>query len=102
MDRADEVIYFVGLPGVPRVILWVKFRLQGGEVHFLWVKISHIAIKKGTFYTINFRHIAHNNLIRRMKHCGEPTVLYNQRYAPLSPSYFGAAAHNHATPTSCL
>jgi hypothetical protein len=26
MDRADEVIYTAGLPGVPRMILWVKFR----------------------------------------------------------------------------
>jgi hypothetical protein len=34
MDRADEVIYFVGLPGVPRVILWVKFSPRGGEVHW--------------------------------------------------------------------
>ncbi|MDR1470516.1 MAG: hypothetical protein LBT00_14645 [Spirochaetaceae bacterium] len=24
MDRTDEVIYLAGLPGVPRMILWVK------------------------------------------------------------------------------
>jgi hypothetical protein len=26
--RADEVIYFAGLPGAPRVILWVKFSAE--------------------------------------------------------------------------
>ncbi|MDR1468755.1 MAG: hypothetical protein LBT00_05625 [Spirochaetaceae bacterium] len=29
MDRTDEVIYLAGLPGVPRMILWVKISPEG-------------------------------------------------------------------------
>jgi hypothetical protein len=31
MDRADEIIYSACLSGVPRVILWVKFSIHGGD-----------------------------------------------------------------------
>jgi hypothetical protein len=34
MDRAYETVYSVGLPGVPRLILWVKFSLKGGVSPF--------------------------------------------------------------------
>jgi hypothetical protein len=33
MDRADEVTYSAGLPGVPRMILWVKFSPRGGVLN---------------------------------------------------------------------
>jgi hypothetical protein len=38
--RADEVIYSAGLPGAPRVILWVKFSACRG-VFFLFFFPPH-------------------------------------------------------------
>jgi hypothetical protein len=33
MVRADEAVYPTGLPGVPRLILWVKFSACGGVLN---------------------------------------------------------------------
>jgi hypothetical protein len=51
MDRTDEVIYLAGLPGVPRMILWVKFSVNGGE-----------AVVNGGKKTLNllYRYIVNN------------------------------------------
>jgi hypothetical protein len=55
MDRADEVIYSVGLPGVPRVILWVKFSLKDGVLHpRISIKIFE-AVPKLAFYKLGRR-----------------------------------------------
>jgi hypothetical protein len=47
MDRVDEIIYPAGLPGVPRVILWVKFSAEQRGwlvligMDFMWDLIPH-------------------------------------------------------------
>jgi hypothetical protein len=38
MDRTDEVIYLAGLPGVPRMILWVKIRIREGVTRNIFFK----------------------------------------------------------------
>jgi hypothetical protein len=37
MDRVNEVIYSAGLPGVLRVILWVKVSTCSGDSLFLLI-----------------------------------------------------------------
>jgi hypothetical protein len=45
MDRTDEVIYLAGVPGIPRVIPWIKFSLKVGVLN-PQVKINITAFPK--------------------------------------------------------
>jgi hypothetical protein len=50
MDRVNEIIYSAGLPGVPRMIPWVKFRalpgvpdLTGREKEIKTLRNAHVS-----------------------------------------------------------